>query len=281
LIRGESVTGKELVARAVHASSYRGSEPFVPINCTVLPPDLLASELFGHRRGAFTGAETARNGLFVEADGGSLFLDEIGDMPEDLQTKLLRVLEHQQIRPVGADTTNRVDVRILAATHRDLEAKVESGEFREDLYYRLNVVPVYVPPLDERREDISLLIDHFIRQAQHRQPHSGVEAFDDRLTAHLRHRPWPGNVRQLRNVVERVVALTDGPVVGLEDYRSLQHNPDRARPAFPTDLDRLDSLTRLTDRYIQWVVDQCHGNKRRAAEILEIDPSTIYRRLAD
>ncbi len=276
-IRGESGSGKELVARAVHGCSARHAEPFVPVNCAVLPEHLLESELFGHAEGAFTGAEAARAGLFVEADGGSLFLDEIGDMPPSLQAKLLRALEEESVRPVGADRPRSVDVRVLAATHRDLETRIETGEFREDLFYRLNVIPVRVPALRERRGDIPLLVEHFLAEAASSHPESDVEAVDEALVAELQAREWPGNVRQLKNVVERLVVLGDGPRVDLEALRDLGAEPASAA-RYPIDPDELRPLEEMTNEYIRWVVDRCDGNKTRAAEILEIDVSTIYRR---
>ncbi len=279
LIRGESGTGKELVARALHFMGPRSAEPFVPINCTVLPEELLESELFGHAAGAFTGASGSRKGLFVEADGGTLLLDEIGDMPMKLQAKLLRVLEDSVVRAVGSDKRRHVDVRILAATHQDLEQKVERGEFREDLFYRLNVIPVDVPPLRRRDGDLPLLVSHFVEKARREHPAAAVERFDDDALAMLAAHPWPGNVRQLENVVKRLVILGEQPQVDLDDlgeHTDLEPTPDTF--ALDASAGPMRSLRELTDDYIDWVVEQCDGNKTRAAEVLDIDPSTIYRR---
>jgi two-component system response regulator HydG len=281
LVTGESGSGKELAARALHDCSYRSSEPFVPINCAMVPEDLLESELFGHTQGAFTGATSRRDGLFVEADGGSIFLDEIGDMPFKLQAKLLRVIETKQVRPVGSDSARSVDVRIIAATHRDLPRAVEDNEFREDLFYRLNVIPIRVPPLRDRKEDVPLLIEHFIEDAGSRLQEATAETFSDELLRVLKHREWSGNVRELKNVVERLFVFSDNPVVTLEDYEQLFTDEQMADWSFPADSEELVSLDAMSDKYIEWVVDQCGGNKTRAADILEVDPSTIYRRLQD
>jgi two-component system, NtrC family, response regulator HydG len=279
LISGESGTGKELVARAIHFMGARASQPLVPVNCTVLPEALLESELFGHTGGAFTGAGSPRRGLFAEADGGTMLLDEIGDMPANLQAKLLRVLQEGEIRPVGSDKRRKVDVRVIAATHQQLGQKVERGEFREDLLFRLNVIPVEVPPLRERREDIPLLIKHFIAQTRTSHPQSTVESFSDDLIEQLQRHRWPGNVRELKNVVERLIILGDRPIADTSDFDTYagggggSHAFTTRRPAQP-----MRSLREVSDEYIDWVVAHCDGNKSRAAEILDIDPSTIYRR---
>ncbi len=214
LIRGESGTGKELLAQAIHAASARAGRPFVAVNCGAIPESLLESELFGHEKGAFTGAVAKHRGLFQAADGGTLFLDEIGDMPLALQVKLLRVLQERQVRPVGASAAIPVDVRLLSATHRDLDAAMAEGQFREDLYYRLNVVSLQLPPLAQRREDIPLLAQHFLQRLaqKYRKPLNGFapEALKALSTA-----AWPGNVRQLHNVVEQVCALSTTPLIPL------------------------------------------------------------------
>ncbi|MGM0557019.1 MAG: sigma-54-dependent transcriptional regulator [Myxococcota bacterium] len=278
LIRGESGTGKELVARAIHFLSARGSKPLVPVNCTVLPEALLESELFGHTGGAFTGAGEARRGLFVEADEGTLLLDEIGDMPANLQAKLLRVLQEGEIRPVGSDKRRKVDVRIVAATHQDLEQEVERGEFREDLFFRLNVIPIDVPPLRRRTGDIPLLINHFIEQTREVHPNAVVESFSDELVEHLQGYRWPGNVRELKNVVERLIILGDHACAELGDLEDFAPSSDGGSFDVQRSGERMQSLRQMTDEYIDWVVRQCDGNKTRAAEILGIDASTIYRR---
>jgi two-component system response regulator HydG len=247
----------------------------VAVNCTALPEALLESELFGHARGAFTGATAARAGLFAEASGGTLFLDEIGDMAPALQAKLLRVVQEGTVRPVGADETRRVDVRIVTATHQDLEGRIRSGEFRSDLYYRLNVVPVLVPPLRARPDDIPVLIEYFIERARQRNPHSPVKSFSPALLAKLSSASWPGNVRELENVVERLVVVSvaevidgtawSGAAAATERFAHMSGDP-------PT-------LRQLEDEYIAWVLGRCGGSKARAAEILGVDVTTIHRRL--
>ncbi len=216
LILGESGTGKELVARALHYNSHRGAKPFVPINCSALPENLLESELFGHRKGAFTGAVNDKEGLFHDADGGTIFLDEIGTMPAQLQSRLLRVLQEKEVRRVGDTVAQQVDVRVLAATNECLENLVQSGKFREDLYYRLNVVPITLPPLRERREDIGMLVAHFLKlksAGRTGQPFRVTRRTLATLTAH----PWPGNVRELENALERACVLSDGPLLRVAD----------------------------------------------------------------
>jgi len=278
LLRGESGSGKELVARALHSEGPRSVEPFVAVNCTALPHALLESELFGHVKGAFTGATTARRGLFVEADRGTLFLDEIGDMPAELQAKLLRVLEDGEVRAVGADASRTVDVRIIAATHQELEARVREGRFRADLFYRLNVVTLRIPPLRERREDIPLLVEHFISRARTRNPRSKVTGLSPEVVAALGAMPWPGNVRELENLVERLVVLVPRETAELADLRL--HAPVPSAESHPLALaqQELWPLRQLEAEYIAWVVAHCGGNKTRAAELLGIDVSTIHRR---
>jgi two-component system, NtrC family, response regulator HydG len=278
LIRGESGTGKELVARALHFQGPRKEAPFVAVNCTAIPENLLESELFGHVRGAFTGASTVRRGLFVEADKGTLFLDEIGDMPSGLQAKLLRTLEDGEVRAVGADASRKVDVRLIAATHQDLEQRVAAGAFRSDLYYRLNVVQVSVPSLRARIEDIPLLLAAFIEKAQRKNPSSPVRAFSADALAALGRFPWPGNVRELENVVERLVIMTATETVSLSDLE--RHAPHVIAELSPLAgaKQQLVPLKQLEKEYIDWVLQRCEGNKARAAEILGIDVSTLYRK---
>jgi two-component system response regulator HydG len=278
MIRGESGTGKELVARALHHASPRRHEAFVAVNCTALPENLLESELFGHVRGAFTGATGARAGLFVEAHGGTLFLDEIGDRAPALQAKLLRVVQQGELRAVGSDDHRKVDVRLIAATHQDLEERVRAGSFRQDLYYRLSVVPVTVPPLREHPEDIPLLAEHFLRQSRARNPHSPVERLAPALVTALSRHPWLGNVRELENLIERLV------VTGGERELDATHlgglGPAWISPAEPFRIarDQMPTLRALEDEYLAWVLARCDGNKTRAAEILGVDVSTIHRR---
>jgi len=278
LVRGESGSGKELVARALHFEGPRKAGPFVAVNCTAIPNSLLESELFGHVKGSFTGATTPRRGLFLEADGGTLFLDEIGDMAPELQAKLLRVLEDGEVRAVGADAARKVDVRVVAATHQELETRVREGRFRQDLFYRLNVVPLRVPPLGERREDIPLLVEHFLAKSRERNPRARLTGFTPEALAALAAAPWPGNVRELENLVERLAVVTVKEVV---DLPTLQlHAPGVAADDHPLAQarTRLVPLRQLEGEYIAYVVAQCGGNKTRAAEILGIDVSTIHRR---
>jgi len=277
LIRGESGTGKELVARALHFEGPRRERAFVVLNCTALPEALLESELFGHARGAFTGATAARRGLLVEADGGTLFLDEIGDMPAGLQAKLLRVLEDGEVRPVGADASRKVDVRIIAASHQALEGQESS--FRQDLFYRLNVVPLTVPPLRERLEDIPLLVEHFFAKARERNPGAIATRLLPEVVAALARRPWPGNVRELENVVTRLVVLSAKEFIEEADLSA--HFPQLLGASSPMDhaKERLTTLRELEGEYIGWVIEQCSGNKTRAAEILGIDRKTLREKL--
>jgi two-component system response regulator HydG len=278
LVRGESGSGKELVARALHSEGPRGQGPFVAVNCTALPQALLESELFGHVKGAFTGATTARRGLFVEADGGTLFLDEIGDMAPELQAKLLRVLEDGEVRAVGADGSRRVDVRVIAATHQELEARVKEGRFRADLFYRLNVVSLRIPPLRERREDIPMLVEHFLAQARARNTRSPVTALAPEVVAELARLPWPGNVRELENLVERLVVLGGQPTVDLSLLRLHASSGEPGPHPLAAAQEQVVPLRQLESEYIAWVVARCGGNKTRAAELLGIDVSTIHRR---
>jgi two-component system response regulator HydG len=278
LVRGESGSGKELVARALHFEGARKEGPFVAVNCTAIPNALLESELFGHVKGSFTGATTPRRGLFLEADGGTLFLDEIGDMAPELQAKLLRVLEDGEVRAVGADASRKVDVRVVAATHQELEVRVREGRFRQDLFYRLNVVPLQVPPLRERREDIPLLVEHFVAQSRKRNPRARLAGFSPEALAALASAPWPGNVRELENLVERLAVVTVQEQV---DLPTLQlHVPGVTAEAHPLSRAqaKLIPLRQLEGEYIAYVVAQCGGNKTKAAEILGIDVSTIHRR---
>jgi two-component system, NtrC family, response regulator HydG len=278
LIRGESGSGKELVARALHLSGPRKDRPFVVVNCTALPEALLESELFGHVRGAFTGANATRRGLFLEADGGTLFLDEIGDMAPGLQAKLLRTIQDGEVRAVGSDQSRKADVRILAATHQDLEGRVREGGFRQDLFYRLNVVPLVVPPLRERTEDVPLLAAHFLGEALHRNPQARARRFSPEAVAVLAQSPWPGNVRELQNVVERLVIVSSKEVLDVSELET--HAPGIFLDSSPVaDARRaLIPLKQLEAEYINWVISRCGGNKTRAAEILGIDVSTIHRK---
>ena len=271
LILGESGTGKELVARAIHQHSARRDRPFVPVNCAAIPENLLESELFGHEKGAFTGADRKRRGLFVEADGGTLFLDEVGDLSLALQAKLLRALQERSIRPVGAQQDIRLDLRVISATHRDLPAEVHEARFREDLYYRLAVLPLRLPTLRERSDDILLLAAHFLERAAAalKKP---LEGFDAEASAWLLSHRWPGNVRELENVVERAATLAPGPHITLKDL----HVEFAAAP--PASAGR-PTLADLELDYIRRVVAEAGGDKRAAARLLGVSVRTLQRKL--
>ncbi len=276
LILGKSGTGKELCARAMHGVSRRRARPFVPVNCGGLSETLLESELFGHVRGAFTGAVASKRGLLQEADGGTLFLDEIGEMPAPLQVKLLRALEGGEVRPVGGERGARVDLRVIAATNRDLKAAVAEGQFREDLYYRINVICVTMPDLAERRDDIPLLACHFLAKscaAAGRRPLRVAPAAMDLLQSH----GWPGNVRELRNVMERAVALASG------DELRPQHLPPDIRsarlPALPAWLGGATTLAAIERHAIAHALELARGNRAAAARALGISERSLYRKL--
>jgi len=279
LVTGESGTGKELVARALHVKSGRSSGPFVAINCAAMPENLLESELFGHVKGAFTDAHAARPGLFVKASGGTILLDEIGEMPAGMQAKLLRALQERTARPVGGDQELPFDARIIAATNRDLETEVEEKRFREDLFYRINVVRVHVPPLRARGSDILLLAQLFLERyaAQSRRPATGMSsAAADKLLSY----PWPGNVRELQNCIERAVALSQFDQIGVDDLPEKIKDHKTARIAIesndPAELLPMDEVER---RYIVKVLEAVGGNKTLAAQVLGFDRRTLYRKL--
>ena len=280
LIEGESGTGKELVARAIHAASPRAARPFVAVDCGAIAEGVLESELFGHARGAFTGAQAMRRGLFEEANQGTLFLDEIGDVGQNLQARLLRALQEGTIRRVGTNETIAVDVRVVAASNRDLAQAVKDGRFREDLFYRLNVVTIVIPPLRERREDIPLLAEHFAAKHGRAEGAAISAPARDLLVAY----DWPGNVRELENVVARALALNPSGVVTPED---LADHVRSARPAAATlaalagATQERPTLAELEKRYAAQVLQETAGNKTRAAEILGIDRKTLYRLLGD
>ncbi len=278
LVLGQSGTGKELVARALHQESPRAAGPFVAVNCAGVPSELLESEFFGHVAGAFTGAVCRRGGLFQEASGGTLFLDEIGEMPPGLQAKLLRVLEDGQVRPVGSDRSLPVDLRIVAATNRDLAAAVEGGEFRTDLYYRLETFQIVIPPLRGRGEDLELLAMRFLQRTAERlgRPVRSIEA--TALRALTRY-PFPGNVRELANIMERAVTFCSGQEIRLEDLPERLRDGGGAIRFLPRASDDWPTLDELEAGYIERVLAHCEGNKRRAAHILGIGRRTLYRRL--
>ncbi|MEC8302234.1 MAG: sigma-54 dependent transcriptional regulator, partial [Planctomycetota bacterium] len=279
LITGESGTGKELVARALHDSSARKAKPFIAVNCAALPEALIESELFGHAKGAFTDARDARKGLFAQADGGTLFLDEIGDLPLNLQAKLLRVLEQQTIRPIGSYQEQAIDVRVLSATHQDLEAKVEREEFRQDLYYRLNVIEIEVPPLRARGNDVLLLAHTFLQQFAEKSGKAVVGIAEPAATKLLDY-DWPGNVRELRNVLERAVAMTQYDRVIVDDLPARVQQFTRNEFVFGSeDPSNLVSLAELEQRYIVHVLQMVGNNRTRAARLLGLDRKTLYRKL--
>jgi two-component system, NtrC family, response regulator AtoC len=279
LVLGESGTGKELVARALHSESERRDQPFMAVNCAAVPPQLLESELFGHVRGAFTDAKLDRKGLFEQANRGTIFLDEIGEMPIELQPKLLRVLQERKVRPVGGTREVDLDIRVVAATNRDLELETQAGRFRSDLYYRLNVVGIELPPLRERGLDVLHIAEHYLRQyaTRLRKP---VTAIDPAAAQKLLDYDWPGNVRELSNFVERAVTLCEGESITVADL------PVRVRShevvATPIDVvnpQKVIPLHQLQERYIDSVLRSVSGNKTLAAKLLGVDRRTLYRRL--
>jgi two-component system response regulator AtoC len=285
LITGESGTGKELIARLTHAASPRASAPFVPINCGAIPENLLESELFGHVKGAFTGAHVDRAGLFEEADGGTLFLDEIGELPSQLQVKLLRALQEGEIRRVGDSSPRRVDVRIITATARDLEQEVREGTFRSDLYYRINVVRIHLPPLRQRTEDIPPLARHFV---EHFAEQLGVDvsAFEPSAMKLLLVHPWYGNVRQLENVVERALVLTEGPTVQAADLPDFIRHPETAvegpLDALPADeLSIKKQTAELERRLISRALQVTDGNRTKAADLLDLSYRALLYKIRD
>jgi len=294
LIRGETGTGKELIARAIHSSSPRRDQPLVKLNCAAIPETLLESELFGHEKGAFTGADRRRPGRFEVADGGSLFLDEIGDVSPAIQTKLLRVLQEREFERVGGTETVKVDVRVISATHQHLEHMVQEGRFREDLYFRLNVFPIHVPPLRERKGDIPELARFFLRRQAQEAGRTRLEDITADAMARLVSYPWPGNVRELENVMERAVILcTDGERIGEEDLRFLDLGgrgpiaapaPAAAAPPSPaapgSGEEALPSvLERVEREELIRAMEEAKGSKAAAARALGINRSTLYYRL--
>lgn len=277
LISGESGTGKELVARAIHAQSKRAASPFVEINSAAIPEELVESELFGHAKGAFSGAVKAKKGKFEIADGATLFLDEIGDMSPRVQAKMLRVLEERRFEPVGSNTPVKVDVRVISATNKRLEVLIEDGTFRSDLFYRLNVIPFQVPPLRERSEDIPALIDHFNRKfsADYGRP---VKVFTDAAMELLGGHVWPGNVRELKNTVERVIIMASGETIDADDLPALgsDADPPAASFRFPTFKEATDAYHR---EFIIHKLAEHGGNVTKAAEDMGVDRSHLYRRM--
>ena len=278
LIYGESGTGKELVAHAIHSLSPRAAEPFVEVNCAAIPEDLIESELFGHRKRSFPGAMDDKIGKLQKADGGTLFLDEVGDMSLKTQAKVLRSLDEQRFEPLGADTSIQVDVRVIAATNKNLEDEIERGNFREDLFYRLNVIPFYVPPLRQRLEDIPLLADHFLKEFTMAYGRKPKELTPEAFAALQEHR-WPGNVRELRNLMERIVIMN--PQVRV-DARHIPLNPAK-RAVFERAPERFGSLhevrAAVEREYILKTLDETKGNVTRTAEVLGLERSNLYRKM--
>jgi len=278
LLTGESGTGKEVVARFIHDLSDRADAGFQSINCGALPEGLLESELFGHVKGSFTGAVRDKDGLFTAAAGGTFFLDEIGETTAATQVKLLRVLQHREVIPVGATDPRPIDTRIVAATNRDLEEEIRRGQFRQDLFYRLNVIAVHLPPLRERADDIPVLAEHFLRRAAAQRDEEPKRLAEEAVAA-MRAYAWPGNVRELENAMERAVILANGPVVDLtalpEKVTTRSGTPLVSERAAPN-----PTLEAVERAYILWVLQNEQGNKTRAAEALGIDPSTLHRKLA-
>jgi DNA-binding NtrC family response regulator len=284
LVVGESGTGKELVARAIHTHSPRANGPFVAVNCTALTESLLESELFGHAKGAFTGAVASKRGIFEEAQGGTVFLDEIGDVAGKMQAQLLRVLQEGEVRRVGGTEAIKIDVRVVAATNRELEEEVREGRFREDLYFRINVVTIRLPPLRERPSDIPLLVDHFLAKyaARERRNDAGVAP---QAMSLLQRYAWPGNVRELENVIERALALSkDGVILPSDLPAEIAHEVTSTGGVAATAaggglVEDRPTLAELERRYIELILRETGGNKKRAAEILGIDRRTLYRTL--
>jgi DNA-binding NtrC family response regulator len=284
LILGESGTGKELVARAIHFNGSRKEKPFIPINCGAIPAELLESELFGHVRGSFTGAVADKLGKFEVANQGTIFLDEIGTMPMHLQMKLLRVLQEQEVERVGSTRRTKLDVRVISATNSDLEQRVRRGQFREDLYYRLNVIPIHLPPLRERREDIPLLAKHFMRKICTDMRRPVLELTHGALRA-LENYEWPGNVREMENVIERAIALTDSDIIDRHDLppqiggviRESDHLPSLLIP--DEGLDLTETIAQIELALIRQAMEKSHHVKARAADLLNINRTTLVEKI--
>ena len=275
LVTGESGTGKEMVARAIHQQGPRSAKPFIAINCTAIPESLLESELFGHAKGSFTGAVNRKRGLFEEAEGGTLFLDEIGDMNVLLQSKLLRVIQEKKVRAVGDNVDRPIDVRIIAATHKDLKAAIKDGRFREDLYYRLSVIPIVIPPLRHRQDDIPILAEYFLKKYSATN-NSSVRGFTKRAVSKLMGLKWEGNVRELENVIERAVVLCTSNLIDEADIPSPE--AASAESFFGSATGDFPSLDQLERRYIEMIMEKTGGRKDKASQILGINRRTLYRK---
>jgi two-component system nitrogen regulation response regulator NtrX len=281
LVYGENGTGKELVARTIHALSRRRAGPFVEVNCAAIPEELIESELFGHVRGAFTGAVADRRGKFEVADGGTIFLDEIGDMSLKTQAKVLRVLQEQTMEAVGGTARIKVDARVVAATNKDLPAEIRAGRFREDLYFRLNVIPIFVPPLRERQEDIARLADHFMAELA-REYGRRIKRFEPEALGALRRYEWPGNVRELRNVIERLMIMVPGDSIAAPDLGFLDPDSLSGGDAPSPSNERLtlhDARERFERDFILRTLNEQQGNMSRTAEVLGVERSNLYRKM--
>ena len=280
LITGETGTGKELVAKAIHEHGKRGNQPFVPINCSAIPEQLIESELFGHEKGAFTGADHQKTGQFEFADGGTVFLDEIGDIPLNLQIKLLRVLQEREFSRVGGTKRIKVDVCVIAATNIDLEVACEAGTFREDLYFRLNVIPLRVPLLRDRRDDISMLVDHFLDKFSREYIDAEPKSVAPRAMSALRRYDWPGNVRQLENYLHRIFVLSENEVIDLEDLPPDLSDGSPSPADFQVDIPEQGvSLEEIMKEYILVALAKTNGNQTKAAELLGISRRRLQNRI--
>lgn len=276
MITGKSGTGKELVARAIHANSDRSNKPFIPINCGAIPDNLFESELFGYKKGAFTGANTDKDGVFKTANGGTLFLDEVAEIPLHVQVKLLRAIEAKEIKPLGTNTTINIDVRLVAATNKDLMEEVEEGRFREDLFYRLNIVEIRLPSLSERKEDIPLLVKHFVDK-YNRELKRNIKGVDNDTMKTLMNYKWKGQVRELENVIERAVLLCDNEYITQKDLPPTTHQD--MNDFYPDDLK--EATKNFERQHISALLRRCDGDKKKASDLLNIGLSSLYRKIEE